>query len=339
MKALVTGASGFVGSHLAERLAAQGFEVFALMRKTSQDRNLSAVPHRRIEGSLSDEASLRRAVEGMDFVFHVAGAIQASGRDAFFESNGEGTRRLVEATAAHSSGLRRFVYVSSLAAGGPGDGKQARDESHLDQPVSNYGESKRQGELELLKFRDQLPVVIVRPPVVYGPRDRGMFVIARTVSHGLMPLPPSGSPDRKKYYSVVHVADLVEGIILAATAPSDAFASGEVFYLSGDGVHHYEEMLQAMAEPLGVRPWKFGVPKIALVVAAHGLSWVSSLTGKKFALSRDKLNEILPDYWVCSNEKAKTKLGFLPRVSLKEGMRETIAWYREHGWLNAGGVR
>jgi nucleoside-diphosphate-sugar epimerase len=337
MKALVTGASGFIGSTLIEELNTLGMDVFALMRKSSSPANLEHARFQRVEGDLRDPNSLREAVRGMDYVFHLAGMVSARNREEFFENNAAGTRRLAEAVAQQvrndGRAISRFVLVSSLAAGGPADSREPRTEEQEDHPVSAYGESKLHAERELLKFRELYPVAIIRPPIVYGPRDKGVFTMIQTVAKNVIPLPGAASPDGQKYYSHIHVRDLVRGIIQAGMAPLEKVPSGEIFYLSGDDVVTYRELMLTIAEKLGKNPIQFRVPRLALRLAAASLSALGRVTNKTFPLNLDKLNEVLPDYWICSNQKAKSKLGFAPEFDLSTGMANAIEWYKENRWI------
>lgn len=333
-KALVTGGSGFIGSSLIRELAEKGYQVRALLRKTSDTSHLHGVQYERAEGDLSNADSLKKAVEGVDVVFHLAGVVRAPSREGFFKHNADGTRLLVEAIAEVNPGLRRFVLVSSLAAAGPAASLEKPNlESHDASPVSLYGESKLQGEREALKFKDRFPVSIVRPPMVYGPRDKDIFVVIQTVSRRMMPMIKGATPDGSKYYSLIHVHDLCRGIIQAGEATIEKVPSGEVFYLTDGGLYSYRELLLAMAESLGVRPFEIKIPPFAVSIAAGAASALGAMMGKTFPLNRDKLNEILPDYWICSTDKAKELLGYCPKYNLSTGMADAIQWYREQKWI------
>jgi len=333
MKALVTGASGFIGSTLIQELNTRGFEVSALMRKTSSAANLEGLKYERLEGDLSDLRSLKSAVKGMDYVFHLAGTIFGPNRQYFFEHNSEGTRRLAEAVAENCPSLKRFVFVSSLAAGGPSLSASPRTESDSDAPVSAYGWSKLSAEHTLLKFKDRYPISILRPPMVYGPKDKATFIFVKTVAGNVVPMLRGSNPEGHKYFTAIHVSDLVQGIIAAALPSLDRVASGEIFYLTHDEMFTYETLMDTIAGNLGKKPWKLRVPRAAITIAAHGLGVLSKMTRKVYSLNRDKLNEIHADYWICSSAKAQAKLGFAPGYDLARGMADSIAWYKKQGWI------
>ncbi len=333
MRALVTGASGFIGSTLIEELNTLGFDVQALMRRSSSAANLEGLKYERVEGDLSDLASLKSAVKNADYVFHLAGAISAPDRAAYFEHNAAGTRRLAEAVAEARPGLSRFVFVSSLSAGGPAQSLEPRDEQQTDAPVSAYGESKQQAEKDLLKYRDAFPISIVRPPMVYGPKDKATFIFVQTVARNLMPIFTGGGEGGHKYYSTVHVRDLVRGIVQSGVASKEKVPSGEIFYLTGDGSVTYEQLMTVIAEKLNRDPLKIRLPQAALSVAALALTAVGKLTRRTFNLNVDKMNEIRPDYWICSNAKAKRMLGFTPEYDFSSGMADAIEWYKRAKWI------
>jgi nucleoside-diphosphate-sugar epimerase len=333
MKALVTGASGFIGSTLIEELNTLGFEVHALLRKSSLNQNLEGLEYKRIDGDLSDFESLSSAVREVDYVFHLAGTTQARTRSEFFQVNAHGTERLVRAVSRYRSNLTRFVFVSSLAAAGPAQTLQSRVESDLDCPVSNYGESKLQAEKEVLKYQFDFPISIVRPPMVYGPKDRGVFFLIQTIARNFMPILQGDTQDGHKYYSAIHVKDLCRGIVQAAVASPGKVPSGEKFYLTGDGIYTYQEFMSTIAERLNCDPMRIKIPSFAVKTAAAGLSAFSLVTRKSYPLNLDKLHEVLSDYWICSSQKAKTMLGFSPEFDLVSGMSHAIEWYKRQRWI------
>ena len=333
MKALVTGASGFIGSTLIGVLNERGVEVRALLRKTSSTENLKGLKYESAYGSLSDFESLKKAVDGVDFVFHLAGVVAAANRQGYLQQNTEGTAAIAKAISEVNPNLKRFVFLSSLAAGGPMRTPKLRTEQLTDSPVSAYGESKLAAEQAILKFKDRFPIVILRPPIVYGPRDRGIFVIIKTVNQRLMPVISGANPNKEKVYSIIYVDDLVEGIYQSAMMPEDRFTSGDVFYVAEDRTYTYEQILLTAKTYLGRSALKITVPRSVVKIVANISHYIGEFTGKAMPLNRDKLNEILPDYWVCSNAKARSAMGFSPRNELDLGMKKTVEWYRANGWL------
>jgi len=337
MKALVTGGSGFIGSTLIDALTKRAVDVSVLMRKTSSDRNLKGLKYERVEGDLSDFASLKRAMAGVDVVFHLAGVIAAKNREEYFFHNAEGTENLARAAAeANREGtakVSRFVYVSSLAAGGPSPGSAPRTERDPDAPVSAYGESKKAGELGLLKHRDAFVPLIIRPPLVYGPKDSATLILIKSALMRIVPKLPSRTANGEKHYSVVHASDLVSAIVALGTEDGSKFDRGDVFYVSSAEDVTSTRLMRAMADALGVRTFALPVPGWALRTVATIAGAYGNLVGKATVINRDKLNELLPDYWTCSPTKLMKKTPWHPRVTLEAGMREAIGWYRENGWI------
>ncbi len=332
VKALVTGASGFVGSHLVDRLLREGIEPVCLVRATSRLRWLDALEVERRVADLEDADALARAVGGVDYVFHVAGLLRARTAEAYNATNVEGTRHLLDAVERAGLNLRRLVYVGSLAAAGPCPSPEPLDESAEPHPINHYGASKLGGERIVLDARGRLPVTVVRPPAVYGPRDEtflSLFVMAQR--YGLAPV--IGSPDKE--LTMVHVADLVDCLWRAATADA---AAGETYFV-GSGDHTWSEVVDALEAALGRRLRRWRIPRwLALLIGELGeLKW--TLTGTPQVISRRKVRDLLQTRWTCSWAKAGHDLGYRPRVALADGMRETAAWYADHGWLKPLGKK
>ncbi len=324
MRALVTGATGFVGSHLAERLCREGMDVVCLVRPSSSLEWLERLPAEKLAGSLDAPDAL--PLGEVDYVFHVAGLTRARTAAAYMAANAEATRRLAEAAARANPGLKRFVYVSSQAAAGPTPGDAPLDEAAEPHPLPGYGASKLAAERAVLALRHRFPVTIVRPPAVYGPRDRNFVSLFRAAQRWRL-FPVVGSPS--KQITLVHVADLVEGIWLASRAEA---AFGQTYFVGG-GTCSWRDVAEALGAALGLRLRILRIPgPVARLLGELGeLNW--TLTGKPQIVCRRKIRDALQPRWTCSWAKAERELGYRASVGLVEGLRETAEWYAEQGLL------
>lgn len=319
---LITGATGFVGSHLIEALSERGATARALVRETSDVSLLERHGIVRVIGDLSDREALTRAVADAEVVLHVAAATRALGAAAFHDVNEGGTRRLLDAMEAGGGG-RRLVYLSSLAAVGPARGRPVRpgDEPR---PITAYGRSKLAGEREALA-RAAIRTTVLRPPAVYGPRDRDLLTFFRAARRGVLPV--LGSPDRR--LQMIHAADLARAIIRAAESPE---AAG-VFHVAEPVVYRWDEVLDRMGAAVGRDGVRIPVPATVLKGAAAISEAVARLRGRPAIFDRDKALELLADDWVCETDAARQALRFEASIPLAEGLAETAGWYRAHGWL------
>ena len=308
--ALVTGATGFVGSHLVDHLLEKGWHVADVVRKSSNLRWIEVKTSERID---PDQSPL----PDCDVLFHVAGSIRADTYADYLAGNRDLAVKVFEAART-----RRFVHVSSLAVAGPGE---EVDETTPCRPLSLYGRSKKEGEDEVWKRRERIPVTVIRPPVVYGPRDFGLFDLYRTVSKGLRP--EIGGPKR---ISIVHVRDLVQGIVSAAESASGA---NEVFYLANEGRVEISEVMGIIARVLGNRTLRVGIPDRVVRFLGAVVEDAASLAGKRSMFGRDKALEMTQKAWCCSPAKAGRLLGWKARMPLEQGMAEAVAWYKSNGFL------
>lgn len=324
MKILVTGGSGFIGSTLIQKLNERGISVRALLRNPTPP-NLAKLKYEAVSGDLLEEGSLSNAVKGIDGVIHVAGIVSAFHSKDYFDGNVRATKNLVNAIEKESentnSKISKFVLVSSLAAGGPASLSKPRKESDPDRPVSLYGQSKQQGEIEVQK--STLPWVIIRPPMVFGPKDRGCYLFFKSAK---FPVVPTFS---NKEYSFIFSEDLCEGIIDSLLSPKVK----ETYYCAHPQVVSYSELMRGFAGALGKKPILLSVPEKAIIGAAHVCQKLSEWTQRPFPLNRDKINEIRPEAWTCEVEKIKKDLGFIAKHSLSEGAEITAKWYQQQGWL------
>ncbi len=322
-RAFVTGATGFVGSHLVDALLERDWQVRCSVRATSDRRWLEGKPYEAVTCELTAGTGLDRAMDGVDAVFHVAGAIMAPSLEKFREGNWLASKRMIDAAVA--SRAKRFVHVSSLAVAGPSPSADGVDESSACSPISAYGTTKLDGEREVWSHRDAVPVTVVRPPVVYGPRDRGLFELYKVLAAGVRP--QIGGP---KFVSIVHVGDLVRGIVDAAERPQ---AAGEVFFMANDRPHTYAELMDMMLAGLDRGALRVPVPDRVVRLLGAVAEDVLAVVGKGGMFNRDKAREMTQKYWVCRSTKAKRVLGWEAKVPIAAGLRETLAWYKREAWL------
>ena len=327
---LVTGATGFVGSHLVDRLLEHGGRVRALVRRTSNMRWLEGKPIERAHADLLDPDGLRRAMEGVTDVLHFGGRIRARAAHEFFEDNADGTAALAAAyrDAGESGGV--FLYCSSLAACGPAPDEPRAPFPHVREddpprPMSVYGRSKLEGERRLERLRGRARTVILRPPAVYGPRDEAILKLMRWAERGWFPVPARPGAT----FSLIHVYDLVDATIAALE-----HASADGIYTVSDGeAHRWEDVGGVIARTLGKRLRSFRIPIPLAWLAAACAQFSATLGGAAPLVSFDKVREMRARCWVCLPEKATRDFGFRPRVRAAEGLGETIRWYRAQGWL------
>jgi nucleoside-diphosphate-sugar epimerase len=325
VRVLVTGATGFIGVALVERLLARGDQVRALVRPTSRVDELRRHGVELAAGDVLDARSLADAVDGCDRVFHVAGAVKALTPDALFRANAQGTRNVAIACAS-AAGRPALLYVSSLTAAGPAVGGRARTEDDLPAPVSLYGESKLAGEEAVRDVGERIEATIVRPPIVYGPRDKELMPqLLRMARAGVI---VRAGPQKK--YSVVHVADLCEGILAAADRGRRAgTGSTEGIYFFDDGAEHtWDEIALAACAAAGRRARVVAVPEATSALVAAGASLLAALTRTPSILSFDKMKEVRQSAWTCSSARAIRELGWTPRLPLPLGMADAVAWFR-----------
>lgn len=329
MKAFLTGGTGFVGSHLAEELIRRGYEVHAMVRRDARWLAGLAVAH--VRCGFGDAEVLCQALEGCQYVFHNAGLTRARTRDALFAANVGGTVALLEAVRRAAPGVRRVVVTSSQAAAGPSpvvDGfpRPVTEDDPL-RPISRYGESKAEMERVLRADFSDLPLTIIRPPSVYGPREADIYTVIKTAAQWR--IFPIVGPAEVPRLSLVHVRDLVRGIADAAEADA---ALGETYFISSEQAYSWSRLHEVIAGALGRKLLTIRVPQALVPPVGAAVETLAGLFGSYPPLNREKAREARAA-WVCSPAKAMRDLGFREEVPLEVGMAETVDWYRREGWL------
>lgn len=326
MKVLLTGATGFIGSFLAEYFLEKGYEVRCLVRTSS---NLQWIADLDIEchyGSLEDPESLRRGLMDVDYVFHLAGLTKAISQDAFNRANVIGTKNLLQVILEHNIKLKRFVYISSQAAAGPSPTIEPIDEQSTPAPITPYGRSKLDAENLVLSVWKRIPFTIVRPPAVYGPRDKDVLEFFKAANLGV--IPKLGA--NEKYVSLIHVKDLVRGIFLAGVRKK---AENKIYFIANAQPYSWETIARITLQVLQKKALRIPVPNLVLDGLSRISEGISKITATPSILNRQRVAELKQEYWVCSPKKAKSDFKFEAKINLEDGIRETIAWYKEKKWL------
>jgi len=331
MKVLVTGAAGFIGSHLVERLVKEKYNVRALVRnKNNEERkeNLELLEKLRVEiflGDLLDKKSLAKAVENVNIIFHLAAIARpmAIPKKRYFEVNAEGTRNLLE--ACKNRKIKKIIVMSSISAVGPTRDKTAVNENTKCQPVDIYGWSKLAEEKVVEEYikKYKMPIVILRPPMVFGPRDFEMLKLFKAVDKKFFPI--NGN---EKCMEFLYVENLVDACLLALKKGK----IGEKYHISNE---HYSinEIINAIEKALGkkILPVKF--PKLGFVLAGGILEIFGKIFNFRPPFKHDTVNWMTEKFWYSDISKAKKEMGYEPKISLEEGVKRTAEYYKEKGSL------
>jgi nucleoside-diphosphate-sugar epimerase len=321
MKALVTGATGFVGGHLIDELLRRGDTVTALARSAGKAAALQARGVRIVAGHLHDQAALLQAARDQDVVFHVAGAVAARSEAEFLRANRDGTRNMVGAAEATEAG--RFVLVSSLAAAGPSPRNRPLDGTEPPRPVTAYGRSKLAGE-EVVKS-SRLKWCIVRPPVVYGPRDREVLKVFRAARLGIAPVFGDGS----QQLSAVHAADLASALLAVSEAP----AQGRTYHACHPEIFTSADFTRRVGEAMGRGVKTVRIPPLLGRALLSVTEMSARITGQVTILTTDKANEFFQPAWTGDPAPLIRDSGWRPLFDLRGGLIDTYRWYRTAGWL------
>lgn len=331
MNILITGASGFIGSFIVEEALRQGFETWAAVRGSSSRQFLTDERIHFIELNLSSEEQLKEQLKDhqFDYVVHAAGVTKCLNKADFHRINTEGTQNLVRAIQALKIPLRRFVYISSLSIMGAIREQQPYTEileSDEAKPNTAYGRSKLEAEQWLESLNSQFPYVILRPTGVYGPRERDYFMMAKSIqSHTDFAV-----GYKQQDITFVYVTDVVQAVFLALVKGQ----VGRKYFLSDGEVYQSSTFSNLIRKELG-NPWwiRITAPIWVLRVVTFVGEYVGRLTGKVTALNNDKYNIMRQRNWRCDIKPAQQELGYEPKVKLEEGVRHSIKWYKDNGWL------
>ena len=323
---LVTGASGFTGGHLSNRLVTEGHPVRALVRDPSRCEHLRQAGVELAKGDFRDAESVKQAMKGIEAVYHVGALYRQENvsRQEMWDSNVLGTKILLDASI--ENGVQKFIHCSTI--GVHGDIKNPPgDENTPYSPGDRYQESKTEGEKLVLDYAShgRLPIVVFRPGGIFGPGDLRFLKLFKAIKTRRFIMFGSG----EVRYQMVYIDDLVDAILLCGTQQN---AIGNIYILTGEGSVTLNQLVLSIAQVLDVKPPQLRLPVMPLYFAG----FVCEILCKPFGINppvyRRRVDFFRKTRWF-DISKAKRELGFQPKVSLKDGLKRTAIWYKEQGLL------
>lgn len=323
---VVTGANGFVGSHLVDFLLDKGDEVHCVVRKSSNLKWLEGKNVTIHDSGLFDKNGLKLILKDIEYLYHVAGVVKAKTEDGYFQGNVETTRNLLDVVLEVAPNIKRVLIVSSLTASGPSTLASPNNEDTPTNPITTYGRSKVAQEELVKTYMDRLPITIVRPPAIYGDRDTEIYLVFKTYKQGLMTLVGFNH----KELSIIYVKDLVQGIYLAATKE---ISKGETYFISSKEFYNWPQIGEVIKKAMGRGAINLRLPHFLVYTVATFAQFFSKFSSKPATFNLEKARDFVQEAWTCDTTKAQKDLGFVEKYSLEEGMKKTIDWYKNENWL------
>ncbi|MGB5287170.1 MAG: NAD(P)-dependent oxidoreductase [Ignavibacteriaceae bacterium] len=324
--AVVTGANGFVGSHLVDYLLTKNFEVRCIVRNSSNLRWLENKNVIIFNCGLFDREGLGEAFKDANYIFHIAGVVKAKNEEGYFRGNVESTQVLLEVAAEKKESIKKFVIVSSQTVSGPSlNGKPVNEESEC-KPLTTYARSKLKQEQVVSGYQDIFPVTICRAPAIYGERDTEIFIYFQVFNRGLTTMIGFD----KKELSLLHVADLVEGLYLAAVSDK---SNGEIYFISSEKFYTWDEIGSITSRVLNKKAFKIKLPHFIVFTVAAFAQFFALFSSKPATLNIEKAKDLTQRFWICDTSKAVRDLGYKQKVSVEEGIKRTCDWYKQMKWI------
>lgn len=325
-KLLITGASGFLGYHLIEEALLQDYEVYAGVRKSSNTKHLPDGRVTLVEMDLSDTNSTKGLLErhGITHIIHAAALTRAKTESDYNFSNALLTRNLAIAATHVHTGLKKFVFISSLAAIGPSANGEPVKEDDIPRPLTWYGKSKLLAEKYLADLPD-FPFIGLRPTAVYGPREKDLLLLIKSVCKGIEVY--IGGGDQK--LSFVYVKDLAT----IAISSLDSKIIGEFYNISDGKVYNRYAFADAAKKALHKKTVRLQLPLALITTVAAGMDVLYRKSRKTPVLNKDKVKELTAMDWSCSIVKIRRDLQYLPSYDLESGMLEAVQWYKKNNWI------
>jgi nucleoside-diphosphate-sugar epimerase len=319
--ALVTGATGFIGSHLVGALVEQNWKVTCLVRPKSRTGYLENIPVNILRGAVEDRNFLAEAVKGQDYIFHLAARIRSARREVYERANFLFTQNLVQACLRQNPGIKRFVYVSSIAAAGPSLPGEIQDETRTPAPTSAYGRTKLKGEKAVTEIWDRMDATIIRPPNVYGPRQQEVELLIKLIQKRFVPL----LKHDQKTTSLIFIDDLIKGICQAAQSPS---AIRQIYYLTDERGYSWKEVILTIKKQILGTSLFIPIHENLIDAAAWFTDVLKSMNLVRSYFGHRAWKAMVQTSWLFSSNKASRDFGFKAGYSLDRGIKKTVAYYK-----------
>lgn len=324
--AVVTGANGFVGSHLVDLLIEKGYTVRCIVRETSNLKWLDGKEIELFKCGLFDREKLKVAFKDAEYIYHIAGVVKSKTKEGYYKGNVESTRNLLEVAVDDNYKLKRFLVLSSQTVTGPSlNGKPVNEETECN-PLTTYAKSKLEEEILVNSYKDKLPITICRAPAVYGERDTEIFIYFQNFAKRIT----TKIGFDKKILSLIHVIDLVHGFYLASKSDKTI---GETYFISSEKYYSWDNVYDVTSSVLGKKAIKFIVPHFLVYIISAIAQFFSTFSSKAATINLEKAKDLIQHAWICDTSKAIKDFGYRQNISLEEGIKRTCDWYKEMKWI------
>ena len=324
MRILLTGANGFVGSHIVEELVLNNYEVICVVRKKSNLKWIENQPIQLKYGSLDDKIFLKEVISDVDIVIHCAGIVRALQWNTYNEVNVIGTKKIIESILENNRNLKKFIFISSQAAMGPSFDEKMRKLSDEENPVSDYGKSKLLAEKEVRKLEGKIPYTIFRPASVYGQRDKDIFAFFSMVNKHIAPKTFS-----KHLIQLVFVKDVAKIILKSMNMQS---TNNKTYYLSDGKIYKWKDVADSIAVSNNIKTITVPIFDFVFKVVGNIYEIIGNIVKKPQVLNKQKITEMLQTYWICDNSEVIKDMNF-EFENLENGAKITYNWYSTNKWF------
>ncbi len=321
-RALVTGSTGFIGRHMIEGLLERDYEVFCLIREDTNPKKIEGKKITPVKADYYDSDSLENAVSGMDYLFHIGAVIDGGNEEVLYKANVEATVNLIKACLKVNPGIKKIIFVSSIAASGPRSEKTPVKESDESHPVSLYGKSKHLAELEVMKFFTELPIVIIRATHILGIYQKQMEDTVKLVKKRIVPVLGNGD----KQTTICFVEDLVRSMIMSA---ENRNIRNRIYFVADKNPVSWRDMTDSIIKELGIS-FVIKIPYPILISIGFILETVARISGKLPLITRKRIKGVRNNYWIQDVSKIEEEIGFKTGIDFAQGMKNIVSWYKEN---------